>query len=53
MIIELTKKGRLLRVVPRISVMQYKGGRKPRPEIARELNVDVIVEGAILRKGYS
>jgi hypothetical protein len=29
-----------LRVISRTSVMQYKGARKPLPEIARELNVD-------------
>jgi TolB-like protein/DNA-binding winged helix-turn-helix (wHTH) protein/Tfp pilus assembly protein PilF len=40
-----------LRVISRTSVMQYKGTRKPLPEIARELNVDAIVEGAVLRSG--
>ena len=29
--------------------MQYKGARKPLPEIARELNVDAIVEGSVRR----
>jgi TolB-like protein/Flp pilus assembly protein TadD len=38
-----------LRVVSRTSVMVYKGSRKPLPEIARELGVDVIVEGTMLR----
>ena len=38
-----------LRVISRTSVMRYKGSRKPLPEIARELNVDAIVEGTILR----
>ncbi|MBI4466748.1 MAG: protein kinase, partial [Acidobacteria bacterium] len=32
-----------LRVISRTSVMQYKGARKPLPEIARELNVDAVV----------
>ena len=36
-----------IRVVSRSSVMQYKGSRKPLPEIARELNVDAIVEGSV------
>jgi len=40
-----------LRVISRTSIMQYKGVRKPLPQIARELNVDAIVEGAIQRSG--
>ena len=36
-----------IRVVSRSSVMRYKGSRKPLPEIARELNVDAIVEGSV------
>ncbi len=40
-----------LRVISRTSVMQYDGTRKPLPEIARELHVDTIVEGAVLRSG--
>jgi len=36
-----------IRIVSRSSVMRYKGSRKPLPEIARELNVDAIVEGSI------
>ena len=40
-----------LRVISRTSVMRYKGTRKPLPEIARELNVDAVVEGAVLRSG--
>ena len=31
--------------------MQYKAQRKPIPQIARELNVDAVVEGAVLRSG--
>jgi TolB-like protein/DNA-binding winged helix-turn-helix (wHTH) protein/Flp pilus assembly protein TadD len=42
---------RALRVVSRTSVMMYKGTRKPLPEIARELNVDAVVEGSVLRFG--
>jgi TolB-like protein/DNA-binding winged helix-turn-helix (wHTH) protein/Tfp pilus assembly protein PilF len=44
-------KVRSLRVISRTSVMQYKGAKKPLPEIARELNVDAIVEGSVIRSG--
>ena len=40
-----------LRVISRTSVMTYKQSRKPLPQIARELNVDAIVEGAVKRSG--
>ena len=40
-----------LRVISHQSVMQYKGTKKTIPQIARELNVDAIVEGSILRAG--
>jgi non-specific serine/threonine protein kinase len=40
-----------LRVISRTSVMQYKGSHKPLPEIARELNVDSVVEGSVQRFG--
>jgi TolB-like protein/Tfp pilus assembly protein PilF len=40
-----------LRVVSRTSSMLYKGVRKPLREIARELEVDSIVEGTVLRAG--
>jgi len=40
-----------LRVVSRTSAMLYKGVRKPLREIARELEVDTIVEGTVLRVG--
>ena len=40
-----------LRVISRTSVMRYKGARKPLPEIARELNVDTVIEGTVLRSG--
>jgi serine/threonine-protein kinase len=42
---------RALRVISRTSVMQYKGTRKTVPEIGRELDVDGIVEGSVLRAG--
>jgi TolB-like protein len=40
-----------LRVISRTSVMQYKGTKKLLPQIARELKVDSIVEGSVLRSG--
>jgi TolB-like protein/Flp pilus assembly protein TadD len=40
-----------LRVISRTSVMGYKHARKPLPQIARELNVDALVEGSVLRFG--
>jgi TolB-like protein/DNA-binding winged helix-turn-helix (wHTH) protein/Tfp pilus assembly protein PilF len=40
-----------LRVISRTSVMAYKGVHRPLPAIARELNVDAVVEGTVLRSG--
>ena len=40
-----------LRVISRTSVMPYKRARKPLPQIARELGVDAVVEGTVLRSG--
>lgn len=40
-----------LRVISRTSVMPYKRARKGLPQIARELNVDAVVEGTVLRSG--
>jgi tetratricopeptide (TPR) repeat protein len=40
-----------LRVISRTSVMRYKGTKKRLPEIAKELNVDGIVEGSVMRSG--
>src|SRR5271154_5262356 len=40
-----------LRVISRTSVMGYKHAHKPLPEIARELNVDAVVEGTVLHSG--
>ena len=37
-----------LRVISRTSVMPYKRARKSLPSIARELNVDAVVEGTVL-----
>jgi serine/threonine protein kinase/tetratricopeptide (TPR) repeat protein len=36
-----------LRVISRTSVMNYKGGHKALRDIARELNVDAVVEGTV------
>ena len=38
-----------LRVISRTSTMRYKGTQKPLSEIARELNVDALVEGTVVR----
>jgi TolB-like protein/DNA-binding winged helix-turn-helix (wHTH) protein/Tfp pilus assembly protein PilF len=38
-----------LRVISRTSTAHYKGTRKTVPEIARELNVDAVVEGSVGR----
>jgi eukaryotic-like serine/threonine-protein kinase len=40
-----------LRVISRTSVMQYKGGSKPVREIAKDLSLDAVVEGSLLRSG--
>jgi len=50
LITDLAKVGSL-RVISRTSVMRYKGTKKALPEIARELNVDAIVEGSVIRSG--
>ena len=42
---------RALRVISRTSVMRYKGIHRPLPEIARELNVDAVIEGSVQRSG--
>jgi serine/threonine-protein kinase len=38
-----------LHVISRTSVMGYKGSRRPLPEIARALHVDLVVEGSVVR----
>lgn len=48
LITELAKIGSL-RVISRTSVRRYKRIRKSLPEIARQLNVDAVVEGTVLR----
>jgi len=48
---ELTKIKALQRVISRTSVMRYKETDKSLPEIARELNVDAVVEGSVLLVG--
>ena len=40
-----------LQVISATSAMQYKGAKKPLPEIASELNADVVVEGSVERSG--
>ena len=40
-----------LRVISRTTMMQYKGTRKPLPQIARELSVDAVIEGSVLSSG--
>jgi TolB-like protein/DNA-binding winged helix-turn-helix (wHTH) protein/Tfp pilus assembly protein PilF len=40
-----------VRVISRTSTTHYKGSRKTVPEIARELNVDAVVEGSVGRSG--
>jgi len=40
-----------LRVISRTSIMTYKRARKLLPEIARELDVEALVEGTVLRSG--
>ena len=42
---------RSLRVISRTTTMAYRDSRKPLSEIARELNVDAVVEGTVLRAG--
>lgn len=41
-----------VRVVSRTSVMQLKQSRKPVPVIAKELNVDAVLEGAVIRSSH-
>ena len=40
-----------VRVISRTSVMGFKGSSKPIAEIARDLNVDVVVEGTVFKSG--
>jgi TolB-like protein/DNA-binding winged helix-turn-helix (wHTH) protein/Flp pilus assembly protein TadD len=40
-----------LKVVSKTSIMQYKDTRKPLAQIGRELGVDAVIEGSVLRSG--
>jgi TolB-like protein/DNA-binding winged helix-turn-helix (wHTH) protein len=40
-----------LRVIAHTSMLQYAGSRKPVSEVARELHVDAVIEGSVLRSG--
>jgi TolB-like protein/Tfp pilus assembly protein PilF len=40
-----------LRVISRTSIMRFKGTRKPVPAIGKELNVDAVIEGSVMRSG--
>jgi TolB-like protein/DNA-binding winged helix-turn-helix (wHTH) protein/Tfp pilus assembly protein PilF len=42
---------RELKVVSKTSIMQFKGTRLPLPQIGRDLGVDAVVEGSVLRSG--
>lgn len=42
---------RSLRVISRTSAMQYKGNRKAVADIARDLKVDALIEGSVVRSG--
>ena len=50
LIAELSRIG-ALRVISRTSMMQYKGSKKSLPQIARDLQVDAVVEGSVQRSG--
>ncbi len=49
LITELSRRG--LKVISRTSVMRFKDSELPVAEIARELGVDAVVEGSVLRSG--
>jgi len=40
-----------LKVISRTSAMRYKNTDKPMPQIARELDVDALIEGSVVREG--
>jgi len=50
LITDLAKVGQL-QVISHTSVERYKGTKLPLPEIARELGVDAVVEGRVMRSG--
>ncbi len=39
-----------LKVISRVSAMRYKGSSKPLAEIARELDVEAVVDGSVMRE---
>jgi eukaryotic-like serine/threonine-protein kinase len=51
LITDLAQLGSLKRVIARSSVMRFKGTKTPLSEIARELRVDGLITGAVLRSG--
>ena len=50
-LITMLAKNSTLRIISRTSVMQYKGARRPLPQIARELGVNGVLEGSVARSG--
>jgi TolB-like protein/thioredoxin-like negative regulator of GroEL len=42
---------RSLRVISRTSVMGFRATKKPLPQIGRELNVDAVLEGSVVKSG--
>ena len=50
LISDLAKLGSL-RVISRTTAMQYKNSSKALPQITQELNVDVVLEGSVIRSG--
>lgn len=42
---------RALKIISRTSAMRYKGTNRTLPEIAKELRVDAVVEGSVMRAG--
>jgi TolB-like protein/Tfp pilus assembly protein PilF len=40
-----------VKVISRTSAMRYAGTRQPLPDVARELGVDAVLEGSVLRAG--
>jgi serine/threonine-protein kinase len=51
LITDLAKLGAFKRVIARASVMRYRNTEEPLPQVARELGVDLIVTGSVLRDG--
>lgn len=51
LITDLATLGDSIRVTARTSVLGYKGGNRPVPEIAEELGVDALITGSVMRAG--